>query len=402
VIVLGGLTVFLAMGARQALGLFLSPITGDLGIGRESFSLAVALSNLIFGLPFLGMLADRIGPRLVLLGGALLYAAAFLLLGTISTPAGLYLTVGLLMGLALSAVSYVVVLGAVARVVPAQRRSTAFGLITMAGSLGMFGLVPGVQVLLSIFGWQGAATSLALALALVAIVALGFPGRGAVPVESAGAEPLEEAGLGRTLLRASRHGGYWLLIAGFFVCGFHVAFVATHLPAFLTDNGLAPALGATALSLVGLFNLFGSSIFGWLGDRYRKKLLLSGLYFGRAVVISLFLAVPLSAVSALAFGAAIGFLWLATVPLTSGMVAQIFGTRYLSTLYGIVFLSHQLGAFLGVWLAGRVFDSTGSYTGVWLAAVALGLVAAIVHLPISDRRVQLGAPGTSDGRVTGD
>jgi predicted MFS family arabinose efflux permease len=389
VIVLSGLTVFLAMGVRQALGLFLSPITGDLGIGRESFSLAVALSNLIYGLPLLGILADRIGPRPVLLGGALVYAAAFLLLGMVTTPAGLYLTVGLLMGLALSAVSYVVVLGAVARVVPAQRRSTAFGLITAAGSLGMFAVVPGAQLLLSTFGWQGAATGLALALAVVAIVAFGFPGREAVAAESSETEPLEESSLGRTLLRASRHGGYWLLTAGFFVCGFHVAFVATHLPAFLTDNGLAPALGATALSLVGLFNLFGSSIFGWLGDRYRKKLLLSGLYFGRAVVISLFLLVPLSSTSALAFGAMIGFLWLATVPLTSGMVAQIFGTRYLSTLYGIVFLSHQLGAFLGVWLGGRVFDATGSYTGVWLAAVALGLVAAILHLPISDRRVQL-------------
>jgi predicted MFS family arabinose efflux permease len=374
---------------RQALGLFLSPITGDLGIGRESFSLAVALSNLIYGLPLLGILADRIGPRPVLLGGALVYAAAFLLLGMVTTPAGLYLTVGLLMGLALSAVSYVVVLGAVARVVPAQRRSTAFGLITAAGSLGMFAVVPGAQLLLSTFGWQGAATGLALALAVVAIVAFGFPGREAVAAESSETEPLEESSLGRTLLRASRHGGYWLLTAGFFVCGFHVAFVATHLPAFLTDNGLAPALGATALSLVGLFNLFGSSIFGWLGDRYRKKLLLSGLYFGRAVVISLFLLVPLSSTSALAFGAMIGFLWLATVPLTSGMVAQIFGTRYLSTLYGIVFLSHQLGAFLGVWLGGRVFAATGSYTGVWLAAVALGLVAAILHLPISDRRVQL-------------
>jgi len=253
----------------------------------------------------------------------------------------------------------------------------------------MFAVVPGAQWLLSSFGWQGATTGLSAVFAVVALLAFGFPGRSPRTPSPAAPEPLGESSLGQALLRASRHRRYWLLNMGFFVCGFHVSFVATHLPAFRTDNGMTAALGATALSLVGLFNLFGSMLAGWLGDRYRKKLLLSGLYLFRAVTISLFLLLPLSVPSALIFGAVIGFLWLATVPLTSGMVAQIFGSRFLSTLYGFVFLSHQLGAFLGVWLGGRVFDATGSYTSVWLLAVALGLAASLVHLPISDKRIRL-------------
>ncbi|MDE0099379.1 MAG: MFS transporter [Truepera sp.] len=389
IITLGALTIFLGMGVRQANGLFLSPVTSALGIGRETFSLAVALQNMIFGLPLLGILADRVGSRLVLIGGALLYATGLFLFGMVTTPSGLYLTLGLVIGLALSGVGYVVVLGAVAQVVPERRRTTVFGLITAAGSLGMFAIVPGAQWLLSSLGWQGAATGLSAVFVMVALLAFGFPGRSPRTSSPTAPEPLGESSLGQALLRASRHRGYWLLNMGFFVCGFHVSFVATHLPAFLTDSGMTAALGATALSLVGLFNLFGSMLAGWLGDRYRKKLLLSGLYLFRAVTISLFLLLPLSVPSALIFGAVIGFLWLATVPLTSGMVAQIFGSRFLSTLYGIVFLSHQLGAFLGVWLGGRVFDATGSYTSVWLLAVALGLAASLVHLPISDKRIRL-------------
>ena len=203
------------------------------------------------------------------------------------------------------------------------------------------------------------------------------------------AEPVDEEPLARVLGRASRHVGYWLLTAGFFVCGFHVSFIATHLPAFLGDFGVAPMAGATALAMIGLANIFGSYIFGYLGDRFRKKFLLSFLYFSRAIVISLFLLLPITNVSAIIFGVVIGFLWLATVPLTSGMVAQIFGSRYLATLYGIVFFSHQLGAFLGVWLGGRLYDTTGSYNIVWMIAIALGVVAALLHLPISDGSVQV-------------
>jgi predicted MFS family arabinose efflux permease len=391
VIIFSALIVFLVMGARQTLGLFLAPVTEALDVGRETFSLALALQNLMFGLPLLGILADRIGPRSIAVAGSLLYAAAFVLLARVGDPSGLYLTLGLLMGLALSGASYVIVLGAVAQVVPPERRTASFGLITAAGSIGMFTVVPGAQWLLSNVGWQGAATGLAIATGLAALLALGLPGRHrAEPVEGGASSepPAAEVGLGRVLSRARRHRGYWLLNVGFFVCGFHVAFVAAHLPAFLSDNGRSPEIGAWALGLIGLFNLIGSLTFGWLGDRFRKKRLLSGLYFGRAVVISLFLLLPLTDGTALLFGSAIGFLWLATVPLTSGMVAQIFGSRYLSTLYGIVFLSHQLGAFLGVWLGGRVYDTTGSYLPVWLIAVALGVIAAVVHLPISDRKIE--------------
>jgi predicted MFS family arabinose efflux permease len=396
------LIVFVAMGARQTLGLFLAPITEALQMGRETFSLALALQNLVFGLPLLGILADRLGPRNIAVAGALLYAAAFALLTGVGGPGELALTLGLLMGLGLSGVSYVIVLGAVAQVVPAERRSASFGLITAAGSVGMFTVVPVAQWLLGSIGWQGAATALAGATGLAAVLALGLPGRHRVQTDRSnvpGGETAHEVGLVRVLERARRHRGYWLLNAGFFVCGFHVAFVAAHLPAFLSDNGRSPEVGAWALGLIGLFNLIGSLTFGWLGDRFRKKRLLSGLYFGRALVISLFLLLPLTDSSALLFGAAIGFLWLATVPLTSGMVAQIFGSRYLSTLYGIVFLSHQLGAFLGVWLGGRVYDGSGSYGPVWLLAVALGILAGIVHLPISDRKIEWGG---LEGVASGD
>ncbi len=379
IIALGAAIVLLAMGVRQSFGLFLSPITEDLGIGRETFSLAVALQNLVFGLPLVGILADRIGPRMVLVGSGIVYAAGLWIASFVDSAVGIFAAWGILPGLALSGASYVVVLGAVGRVVPAERRSTAFGVITAAGSFGMFAVVPGAQWLLDAFGWRGALQVLAIGIGLIAIIALRFPLRPTVEVDRHLDEPLPDV-----LRRARSHRGYLLLTAGFFVCGFHVAFVATHLPAYLTDNGLPGFVGATALSLIGVFNIVGSSAFGVMGDRFRKRTLLSILYTSRAAVFALFLLLPLTSSTALVFGATIGFLWLATVPLTSGVVAQIFGSRYLSTLYGITFLSHQVGAFLGVWLGGRVFDATGSYTPVWVAAAILGLVAGLIHLPISD------------------
>lgn len=378
------LIVMISMGVRQSLGLFLSPITAALSIGRESYSLAMALHNLLFGLPLLGLLADRFGARWILLLGGIFYTSGLLMVAGMGSAAGLFLGIGILTGLALSGASYVVVLGAVAQVVPPGRRTTIFGLITAAGSFGMFALVPIAQWLLARYGWQGAFTALAGLAALISLLALNFSDRPPAPTKSAN-ESDENESLRAALGKASTHSGYLLLFAGFFVCGFHVAFIATHMPAFLTDNGISGGVSATALSLIGIFNIFGSLIFGRLGDRYRKKYLLSLLYFARAVVIGLFLLLPLSNATAVAFGGAIGFLWLATVPLTSGTVAQIFGSRYLSTLYGIVFLGHQLGAFLGVWLGGRVYDASGSYTPVWIAAIALGIFAGLVHLPISDQ-----------------
>ena len=275
-------------------------------------------------------------------------------------------------------------LGAVAQVVQPERRSTAFGVVTAAGSFGTFALVPAVQWLILHRGWQGAFPVIAILVGVILLLAFALPRRAGAPAGASNADgTLLEA-----LSKARRHSSYWLLNAGFFVCGFHVAFIATHLPSFLTDHGLSPMIGATALSLIGLVNIFGSSLFGWLGDGHRKKYLLSAIYFCRAIVIGLFILVPVTDFTALLFGGLIGFLWLATVPLTSGTIAQIFGSRYLSTLYGIVFFSHQIGSFLGVWLAGWLFDSTGSYEVVWWIAIGLALAATLLHLPIADRPVE--------------
>ena len=385
IVLLSALTVIASMGVRQSFGLFLQPISDDLGFGREVFSLALALQNLLFGLPLLGMVADRFGSRWVIFGGALVYAGGCLLVPLTEGPTDLHLTLGLMIGLGLSSTTYVVVLGAVAQVVAPERRSTAFGIVTAAGSFGTFALVPGIQWLIANQGWQATFPVIAALVGSVAVLAFGFPAKAGRPEEKAEAA---DGTLLEALAKAKGHSGYWLLNAGFFVCGFHVAFIATHLPSFLTDGGLSSWVGAMALSLIGLANICGSLLFGRLGDRYSKKYLLSALYFGRSVVSGLFLIVPLTNSTALLFGAFIGFLWLATVPLTSGTVAQIFGSRYLSTLYGVVFFSHQIGSFMGVWLAGRLYDSTGSYDVVWWMAIALGVLATLVHLPIADRPLQ--------------
>ncbi len=386
VILLGAVTVAIAMGARQSFGLFLQPVSATLSTGRETFSLSMAVQNIMFGLPLAGMIADRIGPRWVVAAGAAVYALGFALLSLAASAATLYLGLGVMVGLALSATSYVVILGAVAQVVPAERRGTAFGIITAAGSFGTFAVVPAMQWLIGAVQWQATLLYAALAVGAIALFAVGFPVRSAFATGAD--EPSGAAGelsFGAVVRRARTHSGYLLLNAGFFVCGFHVAFIATHLPSFLVDQGVAQAIGATALALIGLFNMLGSFLFGRLGDRFRKKRLLSLLYFSRAVAIACFLIVPVTSATALVFAAVIGFLWLATVPLTSGTVAQIFGARHLSSLYGIVFLSHQVGSFLGVWLGGRIFDATGSYDPVWIGAIVLGVAAAIVHLPIKDQ-----------------
>lgn len=384
VVFAGAMIVAISMGTRQSFGLFLQPISLSLGIGRELFSLSMAIQNLIFGLPLMGILADRYGARPILILGGMLYAAGLIFVAVSPNVLGLYLSLGLMAGLGLSSASYVVVLGAVAQAVPLQQRTAAFGLITAGGSFGMFAVVPLAQWLLSSFGWARAMILLAIFVWLIVLLAFILP-VGRKRGDGASAEAEETETMAAILAKASRHTGYWLLFAGFFVCGFHVAFITTHMPAYLADNGLAPSVSATALALIGIFNMVGSYTFGWLGDRFRKKYLLSLLYASRSVVIVLFVMLPLTDLSAIVFGAAIGFLWLATVPLTSGAVAQIFGWRYLSTLYGIVFFGHQLGAFLGVWLGGRVYDTSGSYQIVWLIAIALGVLAALIHLPIVDR-----------------
>ncbi|MEO3432089.1 MFS transporter [Inquilinus sp. CAU 1745] len=382
VLACGAATVAIAMGVRQSFGIFLRPISMDLEVGRQVFGFAIALQNLLFGLaqPFVGAIADRMGAGRVMLFGTLLYMAGLALTTLSNDPLALNVTLGVLVGLALSGTTYVVVLGAVGRVVSPERRSVAFGIVTAAGSFGMFAVVPGAQALLTGMGWQGAFLVMAVAVGAIALLGLGLAG---APSDSASDGPAQS--LTDALKEAGGHSGYWLLNAGFFVCGFHIAFVATHLPAFLGDNDLSPAVGANALALIGFFNIIGSYLFGMLGNRYRKKYLLSGVYFARSAVIGLFLILPLTPATALMFGAGIGFLWLATIPLTSGLVAQMFGTRYLSTLYGIVFLSHQIGSFLGAWLGGVDYDLTGTYDTIWMVSILLGIAAGLVNLPIADQ-----------------
>ncbi|MCB1800692.1 MAG: MFS transporter [Gammaproteobacteria bacterium] len=378
VVLAGGLVVLVSMGLRQSHGVFMQPLGCVLGIDRESFGLAIALQNLVLGLPLAGYLADRFSARRIVFIGALLYALAMFLMARIDGTPGLLLVLGLLTGLAQSATTFVVVLRAVGRVVGPQRRSTAFGIVTGLGSFGLFLMVPLANHWLLVGGWSWAFEALAWS-ALTMLFAAWF-----LPDERAPADASAQAFV--PLLRAAaRHRGYVLLVIGFFVCGFHVAFIATHLPAYLVDFDIDRDTAASALALIGLFNIAGSLLFGWLGDRLPKPRVLAALYAARALVITAFLLVPLSPSSALVFGGAIGLIWLATVPVTSGLVGQMFGPRYLGTLYGVVFLGHQFGAFLGAWWAGHMFDASGSYSVVWWTAVALSVAAAAIHVAIDDR-----------------
>ena len=378
VVVAAGFVVLISMGLRQSFGIFMQPLGCVLGIDRESFGLAIAIQNLVLGLPLAGYLADRFSPRQVVFVGALLYTLAMFLMTEVQGTPGLLLVLGLLAGVAQSATTFVVVFGAVARVVPEKGRARAFGLVTGVGSFGMFAMVPLANHWLLNGGWNWAFEMLAWSAFTMLFAAVFLP-NGEVGAQH------QETRLAPLLRSAVRHRGYVLLILGFFVCGFHVAFIATHLPAYAIDMGLDRTTAGQALALIGLFNIFGSLLFGWLGDRYRKTYVLSVLYGVRALVIGGFVLVPLSPTSALLFGAMIGVLWLGTVPVTSGLVGQFFGVRYLGTLYGLVFLGHQLGAFLGAWWAGRVFEATGGYDAVWWTAVVLSIAAALIHLVIDDR-----------------
>ena len=395
----GSLILFLALGTRQSFGLYLAPMSAELGWGREVFSLAIALQNLMWGItqPFVGAIADRYGSGRVLVAGALLYAGGLVLMGTAQGQLTFHFGAGFVVGLALSAVSFAVVFGAVARVAPPERQGLALGIAGAAGSGGQLLMVLGNQALLDAEGWR--TTLLIGALGALLILALAIPMRGRAGAGAAQAtEPAADGQrLAEALREAFAHRGYWLLVAGFFVCGFHVTFIMVHLPAFIADSGLPAWTGATALAAIGFFNIAGTFLFGALGDRYRKKYLLGWLYLLRAVVIGGFLLLPVGTTSVLVFASLMGMLWLATVPLTSGLVAQIFGTRYMTTLFGVVFLSHQVGAFLGAWGGGRVYDATGSYDVVWIVAVALGIVAALLHLPIADRPVAGLARGAPAG-----
>ncbi len=377
--------VTLSMGVRQSFGLMMQPVGSELGISREAFGFAIALQNLLFGLvqPFIGAAADRFGTRPTLIGGSLLYIAGLVLAASATGATSLGLALGVMVGMALSATTFVVVLSAVGRVVPEAQRSLAFGLVTAGGSLGQFAVVPLAQGLVGAFDWRIALWILSGLIAFIALLAFGLPGR---LRKGATAPVIEGPALGEALRGAARHPHYWLLNGGFFVCGFHVAFVGTHLPAYLVDGGLSPSVGAWSLALIGLFNIAGSWLFGLWGGRHSRTGLLAALYFARGLAMVIFLWLPLTPASALVFASVFGFLWLGTVPLTSGAVVSMFGLRQLSTLYGIVFLSHQVGAFFGAWWAGRLFDATGSYEVIWWTSVALALLAAALSAATREHR----------------
>jgi MFS family permease len=378
----GCLIALITFGARAGFGLFLEPMTSSYGWGREVFAIAIAIQQIMWGLgqPFAGALADRYGVTPVMATGALLFTAGLMLMSVSATPAMLYVSAGILVGLGGAAASFAIVMAAVGRMVSEARRSWALGLVVASSSLGMFIYAPMGQAFIANFGW-----SLALVLigaSVLLVLPLSWPYRGDAGTASVGGQTI-----GQALREAAGHRSYWLLVIGFFVCGYHVAFIQVHLPAYIVDRGVAAWVGGWALAMVGLFNVAGSYGAGVLGGRWSKKNLLCVIYLARALVIGIYVALPVSATTTLAFAAAMGLLWLSTVPLTSGLVAAMFGPRYMATLFGIVFLSHQLGAFLGVWLGGYLFDRTGSYDMVWWTSVALGLMAALFHWPISERPV---------------
>ena len=382
IILAGCLIAMVGFGIRAIFGLFLEPLTVARGFDRETFALAMALQNLLWGLglPVAGALADRFGPPWVLAGGAVVYALGVFGMAQAESSLALHLTGGLLTGLGVAFTAFSLALAAIARVVGPERRSLALGLGTAAGSMGQVVFSPLGQAFITAYGWHDALVLLAATSLLIIPLAFALP-RATRPA----AGELAEQTIREALGEASAHRGFLLLTLGFFVCGFHVAFITVHFPAYVADLGLAPQVGAYAIALIGLCNIIGSLGSGALGQRWSKKSGLAAIYFGRAIAITALLLAPKSALTIYLFAGVMGLLWLSTVPLTTGIVAQVFGLRYMATLFGIVFLSHQVGSFLGVWLGGRLYDTTGSYDPIWWAGVALGLAAALVHLPIDER-----------------
>jgi MFS family permease len=382
VLLVACLIAMVGFGVRSIFGLFLEPMTVAKGWDRETFALAMALQNLLWGaaLPVAGALADRHGTPRVLAVGALVYAAGVWGMAEAESGLALHFFGGILTGLGVAFTAFSLAMAAMAKVVGPERRSFALGLGTAAGSFGQVVFSPLGQGFIAAFGWQPALLILAATTLIIIPLAFVLPGDTSAKGEAHSDQTIAEA-----LREATGHRGFVLLTLGFFVCGFHVAFITVHFPAYVKDLGLAAEVGAYSIAIVGLFNIFGSFMSGAAGQRWSKKYGLSFIYFARVIAITALLLAPKTEFTMYLFSAAMGILWLSTVPLTTGIVAQVFGVRYMATLFGIVFFSHQIGSFLGIWLGGYLFDTMGSYDPIWWAGIVLGLLAAVVHLPINER-----------------
>ena len=386
VLVCGAAIVTLSMGIRHGFGLWLQPITQAQGWSRETFSFALAVQNLSWGVCgiFAGMAADRFGAFRVVVGGALLYALG--LVGMALSPTGLVftLTAGVLIGAAQAGTTYAVIYGVIGRNISADKRSWAMGVAAAAGSFGQFLMVPTEGLLIGSLGWQNALLVLAGAVLLMMPLALGLREK---PL-AVGAKAARGQTISQALREALKYPSFQLLMAGYFVCGFQVVFIGVHMPSYLRDKGLSPQVASYALALIGLFNVFGTYIAGTLGQKIAKRKILAFIYLSRAVVISVFIAAPLSPASVYIFSSLMGLLWLSTIPPTNAAVAQIFGVQHLSMLSGFVFFSHQIGSFMGVWLGGFLYDRTGSYDIVWYIAIGLGVFAALINLPVRETPIE--------------
>ena len=386
VLICGAMIVTLSMGIRHGFGLWLQPVTQTQGWSRETFAFAMAIQNLTWGVAgiFAGMLADRFGAFKVIVAGAILYALGLIGMAHAPTPLLFGLSCGVLIGMAQAGTTYAVIYGVIGRNVSAEKRSWAMGVAAAAGSFGQFLMVPVEGWLIASLGWQQALVALGMAALLIIPLAWGLHESSF----ASGAPAKREQSILQALREAFAYPSFQLLMAGYFVCGFQVVFIGVHMPSYLKDHGLSPQVASYSLALIGLFNVFGTYIAGTLGQRLAKRKILAFIYFARAIAITVFLLVPLTPMSVYIFSAVMGVLWLSTVPPTNAIVAQIFGVAHLSMLGGFVFFSHQIGSFMGVWLGGYLYDKTGSYDIVWYIAIALGVAAALINLPVREAAIR--------------